>query len=113
MRLSPTLFRIAAVLLALLITVGSLQPAGGGGSLPHVDKLMHLLAYGGLAGLAGLGWRDIPLWAVVLLAALFGIGIEIAQATLTDGRTASVADGLANLLGALLAALALGRLRPD
>ncbi len=105
------LFKLAALLCALVIAIASLQPTGGMQSIPHADKLLHLIAYGGLAGLIGLGWWRMPLLRVVLIAVLFGVGVEIAQGLFTAGRTPSVADGIANTLGALLAAAVLSFIR--
>lgn len=97
-------FRFAALSLALAIAVLSLQPATGVASVPHADKVQHLLAYGGLTGLMGLGWPKAGLLRLVLIAALFGLGIELAQGLSGLGRTLSLLDALANLLGACLAA---------
>lgn len=65
------------------------------------------MAYGVLSGLISLGW---PRWGplrVIVIAALFGLAIEIAQGVLSDSRTASFLDALANLAGAASAVLAL------
>ena len=44
-----------------------------------------------------------PLLISFLLSFLFGIGIEILQGLITTTRSADVLDGVANLIGALLA----------
>lgn len=106
-----TVFRLAAVFAAVAIAVLSLQPGGGTAVFPHIDKLQHLVAYGTLAGLIGLGWPRLRLVWVVAVAALFGAGVEIAQGLAGTGRFMSVADALANTAGAGLAALALDYLR--
>lgn len=64
------------------------------------DKLNHLLAWGALGVLAGLGWRHQN-W---LFSALLGYSflIEVLQG-MTGYRMFSMADGLANLLGIVLA----------
>ena len=105
------LFKALAVLAALAIAYASLQPTGGTQSIPHADKVLHLIAYGGLAGLIGLGWWRLPLVWAVAVAAAFGAGVEIAQGVFTAGRTPSVADALANTLGAGLAAWVLSHIR--
>ena len=102
-----TLLRVAAIGLAALILVLSLLPISGQASVPHADKVQHFVAYGALAGLAGLGWPRAGLWVVAGGAALFGVGVEIAQAITPTGRSFSGLDMLANAGGAGLAALAL------
>lgn len=47
-----------------------------------------------------LAWPRLRLRWLVILPALYGIGLEIAQALMPFGRTGSVWDALANLLGA-------------
>ncbi|GLQ20693.1 VanZ family protein [Algimonas porphyrae] len=104
-------FRILAVAVATVILVLSLQPFTGSLGVNHADKVQHLLAYGLLAGLMALGWpRCRPVW-IVAIAALFGLGVELAQGVMSQGRTASGLDALANLIGALLASFALPRAR--
>lgn len=104
-------FRTGTVLLAGLIAYISLIPAGGGGSFPHADKVMHFLAYGALAGGLGLGWPRLGLRRVVLYAFLFGAMVEVAQWLAPTGRTASLFDMIANGTGALLAAYVLSLIR--
>ncbi|MEM7729105.1 MAG: VanZ family protein [Pseudomonadota bacterium] len=104
-------FRLCAVLIALAIVYLSLQPPGGAQTVPHIDKLKHFVAYAALSGAVGLGWARLPLWAVVAMAALFGVGMEVAQGLGGLGRVASVADALANLAGATTAAFIVRRLR--
>ena len=106
-----TFFRIGAIALALAIVVLSLQPVTGTASIQHADKVQHLLAYGALAGLTGLGWPRLSIALAVAGSIAFGIGIEVAQGLGSAGRTASVADALANALGAGLAGLALRYIR--
>ena len=105
------LFRLAAIGLAVTIAVMSLLPISGQASVPHADKVQHLIAYGALAGLVGLGWPRLRLPAVVALAAAFGVGVEVAQGLSGTGRTPSLADAVANTLGALIAAGVLSRIR--
>jgi VanZ family protein len=98
------LFRLSAILTAIAILVLSLQPATGVATMPHADKLQHLLAYGGLAGLMALGWPSVRLWTLIWIAAGFGLSVEAAQGLSGLGRTASALDALANFSGACLAA---------
>ena len=97
------------LLLALgLISWKSLAPAPDMAGVPHLDKLMHVLAYAVVAGLGVAGGLR-PRWAVAL-AAGWGLGIEVAQGLMAAGREASAADALANLVGAVIGALAASRL---
>ena len=100
-RLSGT----ALLVLLVAITPASLQPSTGAVSLPHADKVLHFLAYLGVAGLAvpALSGRARPAFA---LAVLWGVGIEAAQGLMALGREASGLDILANTAGASLGAWA-------
>ena len=86
----------------LVVLVMSLRPSVSIGDVPHADKLVHLAAYAVLSGLARLGWPKV--WGGLIFAglAVFGIGIEVAQHTMNLGRTGSIVDILANLLGTAL-----------
>jgi len=85
-----------------VILVMSLKPAGSVGGIAHIDKVLHLGAYAVLASLARLGWPKLWGGWIFLGLAMFGIGIEVAQHMMNLGRTASLADIAANLLGAAL-----------
>ena len=92
----------SALLFALLalITVVSLQPGTGAVPLfPHIDKLEHFAAYFAVAGLAVPAFRNALL--AFALAALWGAGVEVLQATVAADRDASVLDAAANTAGAL------------
>jgi VanZ family protein len=102
LRLSP-LFKGLSILALVVIAWESLQTITGTPQITHFDKIMHFLAYGVLAGLFRLGWPKVWGGGLFFAAVGFGALIEIAQGTLTDGRTASIADALANSLGALVA----------
>lgn len=78
------------------------------------DKLLHALAYGGLAVLAVVGTstrRGGPGRAArleaALLASMYGIVDELHQ-SFVPGRSASIADWLADSLGALAGAFVAG-----
>ena len=87
------------VLLALITTV-SLQPGTGAVPLfPHIDKLEHFAAYFAVAGVALPVFRNAL--AAFALAALWGAGLEVLQATVAADRDASVFDAVANMAGAL------------
>lgn len=93
-------FRLGAILFAIAIMVLSLQPAGDFVGSPYTDKVQHFLAYGALGALILMGWRELRVWQVVLIATLFGICIEVAQGMTNLGRTPSILDAIANLAGA-------------
>jgi VanZ family protein len=81
-------------------------PAMGPFGLVGLDKWLHLGAYAGLAALFGYATlaRDRQALAVaVLLAAAYGVGVELLQAPLA-ARTADPVDAAANALGAVLGA---------
>lgn len=96
-------FKILSIAALMFILVMSLRPSVNVGSVVHMDKIVHLGAYGVLAGLIRLGWPK--LWGGMIFAglALYGIGIELAQHFMAVGRTGSLADAIANILGAALA----------
>ncbi len=108
--------RAAAALIALiaagLITYFSLVPPSEvpGKGLP--DKLLHFMAYAGLAAIltVALGVRRVVMSTV--LAAGLGAGLEVAQGLQGAGRQAEIADALANLAGAMLGAALAWRILP-
>jgi VanZ family protein len=81
-------------------------PGGGGKGIPGADKVVHFLAYFGLAVLIGAvavlwrGYSTSLLIGVWLLVAGYGIVDELSQ-TLVPGRTCSAADWVADALGGL------------
>ena len=100
---------IAAVLYAGLIFWLSTQA----NPLPALaariwDKLLHLIEYGGLGLVLGLGlgqqprfgWRDILFWTLVA-GFLYGGSDELHQ-SFVPGRDAEVGDMLADTVGCLL-----------
>ncbi len=95
-----------AFLASIIIAVGSLIPTQGTHSLPHQDKLVHLITYMGLAGLftAGLTAQICAKHAVAIWTGVsaFGIIIELLQANLGTGREGSILDALANGAGAAI-----------
>jgi hypothetical protein len=92
-----------AVLIALLIVVGSLLPSTAIADVSVGDKFQHALAYGVLAlWLCGLFSRNRCGRAVLASFAL-GCLVELLQAGLTDDRVAELADLLANGIGIAVA----------
>jgi len=90
---------IIAICLALLIAYFSLVPPGDT-PLPRLsDKIRHFAAYAALAVPVAM-WIGPGRWSAVALLTVFGAGIEVAQAYAPTGREGSLADGLADALGA-------------
>lgn len=94
--------RCGVGLYVMFIIWASLRPAGTGVTIPHFDKIMHLLVYALLAIAVLLAWPKFSKVKVFWVCAIFGGAIEIAQGLSATGRTASLLDGLANGLGAAL-----------
>jgi len=99
--------RLAVYLYAGLVIWQSLLPAGTGGAIPHMDKLLHVIVYAVLAGGIYLAWPKLSKGIVLLICIAFGGMVEIIQGAMPLGRTASLWDGLANALGAVLAVMVL------
>ena len=106
-----------AVVVALFIPALSLLPAcyfqdiAVIPSLPGLDKLVHALMYAGLAGslfhaLTQTARKRYD-WAlrIALVAALYGLVMEVCQKLLTNSRSMDPLDALANLAGALVMTL--------
>lgn len=100
-KLAP-IFKILTALALLVVLVMSLRPSVNIGAPANFDKIMHLIAYAGLAGLARIGWPKLWGGTLFLILAAFGIGIEISQHLMALGRTGSIGDVVANLLGTAL-----------
>ena len=120
---SKHLLRIAATAYAVALAAVSLVPSGSGAMArwdsaisPGVQNLLHLPAYALLAALAVLslaGSGRLPPAAVLWIAAgccAFGIVLECAQSAI-PGRTGSVADALANVVGISVGAPIAARIR--
>ncbi len=89
----------AACLVAVSIIPGSAVP---GPRIPGLDKVAHFGFYLILAFLALRATRQTSLafWAVITISCgVFGAALELVQGFL-PGRSPSVADGIANVLGA-------------
>ncbi len=102
----PIWIKLAKILFfaALLsITLGSLVPSQSLAGPDLNDKFLHFIAYGVLAGLAGIAWPARGLKFVFITILFWGLGIELLQAFMPLGREGSFYDGFANGLGALSA----------
>ena len=106
-------WRIAFVIYALALTVGTHWPALAlPPTVPVSDKGLHLLAY---AGLAFLLWRTQWIrsrWLVAIIAGLWSVLDEYSQGIPDLNRHVTWEDGLSNLLGVLLVLIWLWALRP-
>jgi VanZ family protein len=100
-------FQLAAILMAGAILYLSLQSASGIAGPLYADKVQHALAYGILTALMALGWPKARLLLLIIVASVFGIGIEIAQGLGGQGRMLSGYDAIANGVGAMVAAATL------
>ena len=97
-------FKCVFIAAVLLVTHESLIPAGNNSVPNNWDKLVHFIAYFVLSVMALFAFPHARLLWIVMWLTILGIGIEIAQALMPFGRSGSFADGVANMLGALLPA---------
>ena len=92
--------RLLFVVAIVLITDLALQP---GSALPPrlfgSDKLEHFGAFLVLAVLARIAWPSLPRWFGLLVLVGYGGAIEWMQGQGEAGRTASLADMVADTLG--------------
>ena len=92
------------------VGMGSFLPSLAPPAIHHIDLYVHFAAYALLAGLPlfitqSLKWRSI---SIILIIAI-GLGVEWAQSYI-PGRTGSLDDAVANLIGISLGALVSGAL---
>jgi VanZ family protein len=100
--------RIVLLTLLFLITNLALTPGlATPASLFGPDKLQHALAFLVLILVARISIVSWPIWVHALWLAAYGAAIEFLQAMGDGGRTASLADFLADLIGILLGVLAI------
>lgn len=92
----------SAVLVAVLILLLPISDSLGA-SVNYFDKIVHVLMFAGLTGLA-LGIWPRCFWSIALGLLAFAGCTEIAQG-LTGWRTASVGDFLADSVGVFLVGL--------
>ncbi|MFA7158483.1 MAG: VanZ family protein [Kiritimatiellia bacterium] len=114
MNITPKQRLLICGIYAAGLFVLSLMPAGAIDEapelLPHQDKILHALLYGGFAFLLGRalpGFISRRPWvaaaAIVLLAASYGALMEILQGSLPwIERACSWGDMLANIAGAIM-----------
>ncbi len=92
---------------ALVILIACLLPGEDLPSMKITDKTQHFIAYAGLMGPLGIAFGRAHLVRATLMAMLYGGAVEVAQAIVPTGRSASWLDAGANGLGALLGAACL------
>ncbi|MDL2353509.1 MAG: hypothetical protein QFC78_11775 [Pseudomonadota bacterium] len=69
------------------------------------DKFEHMLAFAALAGVANLGWRQIPAWRIGLQLSAFGALIEVLQMIPSLHRDSDLRDWIADTLAIVVATL--------
>lgn len=75
------------------------------------DKSQHMLAFGVMTLLLGLGWPRLALWRIAALMAVFGALIEVVQMIPELGRDADIADWRADMIAVFAVLLPLALLR--
>lgn len=96
--------------LILLCLPGSVIPSHGFFSLPFIDKIVHLILFGGLVffwSLYSYFHRHPNIitvrvsWIIVLLSFLFGVIMEFVQKNFIPNRSFDGGDIIADLVGSL------------
>lgn len=76
------------------------------------DKVMHMLAFATLAGLAMLGWGRAAQWRIVERLCFLGAVIEVVQSVPWLNRTCDLRDWLADCLAVVVTVLISGFFLP-
>lgn len=107
--------RAATLVIALVVAAIAMTPGSmGAPTLFGRDKLDHLSAFAAITLVARSGWPDQSRWLTAVIVLLYGVAIEFGQSLDFVGRTASVFDIMANMIGIALGlsvAWSLNRLR--
>lgn len=108
MRISESKSRWMAILWTTAVIVGSLMSGGSlntGLPIMRVDKVLHFVAYFGMALLwargLGLAKKIGPLSLLLIVLALLGWAIEIGQIKISTDRYYETSDIIANIVGAI------------
>ncbi|WP_408898177.1 hypothetical protein ACJ5H2_03505 [Nocardioides sp. R1-1] len=102
----PWLWTGLWLLLVAAVVVLSLGSPPSGPDVPASDKWQHLTAYGVLAlGAVQLFRPGRALTTAALALVLLGVGLEVAQGTLTENRMMDWRDAVANAAGVALGLL--------
>ena len=89
---------IAVVIATCLLPARDLPPT----PFSQFDKIEHFSAYLAMSAYAGMLFARMRPQAIAAIGLIaMGVGVEFAQANLTDSRSGDAADALANGLGAL------------
>jgi len=89
---------IAVVVATCLLPARDLPPT----PFSQFDKIEHFSAYLAMSAYAGMLFARMRPQAIAAIGLIaMGVGLEFAQANLTDSRSGDAADALANGLGAL------------
>lgn len=89
---------IAVVIATCLLPARDLPPT----PFSQFDKIEHFSAYLAMSTYAGMLFARMRPQAIAAIGLIaMGVGLEFAQANLTDSRSGDAADALANGLGAL------------
>lgn len=89
---------IAVVVATCLLPARDLPPT----PFSQFDKIEHFSAYLAMSAYAGMLFARMRPQAIAAIGLIaMGVGLEFAQAMLTDSRSGDAADALANGLGAL------------
>ena len=98
------LLKALFILAVFIITYESLVPTDSTATINHFDKIVHFGAYFILMALAAFAYPKSRLIYLTGGVIIIGAAIEAAQGLMNIGRSASLGDLLANMLGACFAA---------
>lgn len=76
-------------------------PSGGG--VPHLDKVVHLVAFAAVAACAR--WCGLPRAPVVVVLLAHAVLSEVVQGAVLSARSADPLDAVADVVGVVLGAL--------
>ncbi|MEP6342043.1 MAG: VanZ family protein [Maricaulaceae bacterium] len=93
------LFKIIFSVATVIVIYESLIPSNATSVSGHFDKVAHFGAYFTLVCLAALSFPKAKLWIIVGLMICLGAALEGAQGLMNLGRSASIGDLIANILG--------------
>jgi hypothetical protein len=100
-RSTPRLALLVGVWLLSALVFFTPEVDGPGLDLPGADKVVHVVVFAALTAAAGWCYGVRP--AVVACLAGYGLAVEAVQGLLVPGRSASLLDVLADLVGIALA----------
>lgn len=87
--------------MALVAVLCLIRLEGGGSTIPHLDKIQHLIAYTGMGFLMSQVFQKNEFIRAALICFIYSFGIECLQG-LTSYRSFELADLVVNLLGAVI-----------